>query len=1408
MAYNINNTYIKFTVLDYTNTSTISTYTLENTPLTFVPDFTSSPLLTSVNSISNKNARWDFGDGTYSVDLTATHRYKWPGSYDVTLTVYDKYGTAYDSGYSLTLHVHDYIASQASFSDYKSLIYDVPVGQFIGPLKLNVNNSWQNYNALSATGYTVNLYASGARGNYDYLKQGINDKWLHLRSLSRFYKADNTGGTLSYTQIDSMTATQAEVYVNIVNGKLKNCDKKAPGSVFAGTTGSCEFWYTDDLPSNLTTEDTPVIIFASLDTSKFNDPLTERINAYEYINYPPAGFQNYNPAVFPEIKTRFNPADHLSISTTGIDGEGDLTITSFNIPEISWQETEIPYIIKFKDAAGYTTKNYPPLSSSCVENNNISPQSTYDVQTSVLHINEDGSYTPLSDVKFYEDFTIGAPQSLGAFYKGYFVSRYSSQNCILTAGVSIKDPAFFAKDSLVGWVAIPQYNSLFRLLRQEFYNGIDNSRIVTFDNSNNTIFTTSDNNAYAITVASSGRGVNQDYQTWVCDAYNDRISKLDIDGNPLPVYYNGTTPVYYLSLSSAPTQVNNRVVYRDYRRLNATGTPLFASPGNITLDSDNNIWVSLVDSGTVIKFDTTNGYITNIAYPNNIPVNGYTTDLSQQPVINASSDYSNTNPTPGSPLNVTISKAPIAFYKLDSDASDSSGNGYNLDGTYTASSNGVDGQCFDGSGVGLCYLTDIWDIYANNQQQSYTVSFWYYSKSNSDQFITGSGFGAMGYAIKQQGGNIVGYIPAANYTTASSVQSKTKINTYQWYHIAVVYNAVNDTLQLFINGNLESQSNVTQLTLPVQYSSFTGFAINGSVNSGGIEYQGNAMFDIYALWDTALTPIDIQRLYDGGYLIQPTSVDTDSNDDIWVTYSHPQFNYLIKYKGKNNLDFKADVLTTNAFNTNITPDEVCVDRNQFAWVTAYNHNAARASFDTANDLLYKFDISNGLCDTVEGYPLSGFRMIGNLTVDGNQNAWVTHDRETLTKVNGQTQQRTNFFGGVGKNTTDYICSIGGMTCDTANNIWVINNFDKKMYIIDSTPDISPTYFTYRYSVNLSYPSTSTPPISVLTNAYSDGMQEFRAIGDWNGYHWINKYANRYSTVRTITGSSNIFNLYPYTGEYNISKTNEDWNAAGYYKNLRFQESLLDKQVFFDQFLGAIVGGLSSQPYELGKTVYEKISNFVENRSDVDKSNVDALIALCDELSVNYQDYNYQYPPQLRRLVDMLSIKQSLLWGTQNKYTENFDNRGTTFINNQFGSNLGPKIDIQTGLLEKGTPVVAFELFSSSYKLINTGQIPIDSQFIPLSSYNSSWGWNLTLPETISGIDIDVYYSFYEYIPTQNGTFYDNIIDWNNPMTTLTPQNSSYTLWSKDNGVVQNMLSYELSKGLRLFTSATNIVYNS
>lgn len=322
-------------------------------------------------------------------------------------------------------------------------------------------------------------------------------------------------------------------------------------------------------------------------------------------------------------------------------------------------------------------------------------------------------------------------------------------------------------------------------------------------------------------------------------------------------------------------------------------------------------------------------------------------------------------------------------------------------------------------------------------------------------------------------------------------------------------------------------------------------------------------------------------------------------------------------------------------------------------------------------------------------------------------------------------------------------SIEGISCDTANNLLVVNNADKRIYAMDSDyppvsayvniPNSQIPYENFSWVTSLSSDRHATTndflfPESYLTdeqidvfvsnntsltgtdeqkrqeaaNYYSRFMngelgdvkfrtshgakpasatgfeQEIRAGGDWTGWRWINKYDNRIvasdetSGFVSITGCSDEFQLIPRTGVYDFTKVNEDVDFAGILRQYIQQPSLKDKRIFYDEFLNTIFGTTGSSPVSLGKRVFERIANYMDNHSDIDTCTIDALQSLAAMVNYKLSEVNTKLPTEISRLVDMLSINFSKLRGTRTTYQQDFEKYGN-WSQDTIGVNLGPEL---------------------------------------------------------------------------------------------------------------------------------------
>lgn len=516
--------------------------------------------------------------------------------------------------------------------------------------------------------------------------------------------------------------------------------------------------------------------------------------------------------------------------------------------------------------------------------------------------------------------------------------------------------------------------------------------------------------------------------------------------------------------------------------------------------------------------------------------------------------------------------------------------------------------------------------------------------------------------------------------------------------------------------------------------------------------------------------------------ILPTSIETDLDNNIWVTYSNPLKGYLIKY----NTD--GQFLGAKEFPTLFSPQQLLVDRDNNLYMTVMTYLNNNSSITNRNDFLYKYNSTTG--DLYENYPLSGYSGLGSLAVDKDQYVYASYNKQDIVRLKTGTDA-TTFTVGSATNLTSEYQSIEAIACDTENILWVVHNFDKKIYLY-------PLYNPVEQIAVGDVGRIDTDDV------YPNNL---RAYGDWTGMRWINKYFYNQRT-RTITGQSATFNIYPVSGSYGMAKQNESFDAIGNIKSYVLQESLLSKNILFDQFLGPIVGDKNDKINSLGKRIYEKIANFVSNNSDLDSNELHALQNMESVVGIDLSNYNFPFPPDLQRLVNIFSTKLSYFRGVPNEFSENYDKK-QTISNPNYGRNLGKQLNWFTGIVPLSGKVVLYEKFGQVYSegiLTNYGVsqnsfLSGSTLMVHLSDVNSNWGWPLVIGDGVSGTEVSRYYEIFEYNQGSNQIFYNNLIDWESKNTTISKNISGYADWFDNNNIVDNMINYQLCLGLGLLSSS-------
>jgi hypothetical protein len=531
----------------------------------------------------------------------------------------------------------------------------------------------------------------------------------------------------------------------------------------------------------------------------------------------------------------------------------------------------------------------------------------------------------------------------------------------------------------------------------------------------------------------------------------------------------------------------------------------------------------------------------------------------------------------------------------------------------------------------------------------------------------------------------------------------------------------------------------------------------------------------------------------GEDLIQPSSVDVDSEDNVYISYTHPLCSFIAKYDntGKQQL-----------FIPFLFPDPVkqlLVDVEDNLWITTMNSSSLlddesgqTTTIVNRTDRLYYINTKT------LGVSIKTFSMLGDLTMDAGGNVWFNSQNNKLHRVTSDGNVLT-FTIGTQESQTDYVQDFGGIAGDLEGNIWIINNSEGLLQFFNSNnPKQTP--------IN-QIPSVVLPGISDI-NPDSGTFSYYQTIGDFTGIRWALRNKIETSTFsRIITGESNFFTI-KNTGPI-VTKQNENYNLYETVRGYVTQESLFNSESLFENFFKPILIGEDDNVDEVGKVIYERISNFVNNNSDIDYCNVFALKSMFKMIGENFQDFNIAVPQNIKRVIDLLSIKKCLLFG-------NFNNFSKSFLLSTFDyspkNNLGPEIDIETGTFLPGFPLVSYELFTKKYNLVTNTLIPeSDAKSLtpyPLSSVKYNWGWGLVLGNKEQDFkEIKKYYKFYKFVPNFERQIIDNYIDFESPYSKVDSSLSAYSDWIGYGKMMDYIIGSNLYDSLNLVNSNTSIENN-
>lgn len=416
--------YLNFKIYDVFGNLTLSAYTLPNTPLTFTPQFETYNL----DLYSNQFFLWDFGDGSYSKQITATHNYTEPGVYNVTLKLINSDGSGSLDLINRNVTIYDFVSDTISLST--TGFTQLTAGEYSPPLNVFRYTSSRTHNRTGGV-YSIVPYASGSKSpRYDLFNYSTQP-YSHLIPTHRFIVRERVGILNIYDDIivDEIVTTNDSIYVKLDYDTQSYITSPhyVNGSVFAGTSGMQTVYYVDDYPTLI---DGSYNLIFTLNTTNFEPSVIQS-------NLP---VLNTDSIIYSFNYIANSVPISLDITSNGLGGEGQ-NLTTFDINSAQLKEGVISFIIRSRTENNYSV-NYIPLSGASVPYNsffiNGYPNNIF---ISLYNKNDEiipGYSTPLSSIQFespvYND--VIAPYVKGKIYLSN-IPATSSQGIKIFAITSI-----------------------------------------------------------------------------------------------------------------------------------------------------------------------------------------------------------------------------------------------------------------------------------------------------------------------------------------------------------------------------------------------------------------------------------------------------------------------------------------------------------------------------------------------------------------------------------------------------------------------------------------------------------------------------------------------------------------------------------------------------------------------------------------------------------------------------------------------------------------------------------------------------------------------------------------------------------------------------------------------------------
>ena len=1323
---------------------------------------------------------WDPGTGelVYGTE-SPTFTYTYPGTYTVSLTATD-----YDNNKSSATQD---ITVEIAYRDYIKFIqipdkYPDPGKLTTVPFKIEILSSNPDKPLI------IDLYAANSNSTP---AQFIPTKWRFLTPTWKFLDKDQNFVT-------QLSVQGTSIYKN---------------NTVVAVSGTTEFYYVDSTSVGNPASNCPVLITATLQTSSFNNP-------NDSYKYPYNSYAN-NTSVQAAIVWHVNDLFPNLLKVTGnyID----------DINPKQWKDIKIPVTITThsnrslllsgsEDSVSEVIFSYP-------ENNTIGKLAPVNLSLTDLASNE---YTVDEAPLYFQAFDKKDNRTGGYIFTTITALTSVSGTSIFaqtTANTSLSSsesefiyPGFYAPGPAV-WVSNPEQSTLNRIILTpdpgacstiNYYrqNGFLTDGTVKIINGPyvNTDLTYN----YSMFGFSGIFGVAVDprnYDLVAADAELDRLYRFNHSGELIKTYelsslndWDSQKKMLDVWSWHTPSPLASATRYAFY-----SPTRLSPNPANYIVSMGGVIQPA--DYTEIDTFDRIIRMLARAKPPNNYPPEGITINVMQifnpalpEKYISSLSYWTTSNPVPTQTFPLTgspsLSSDP-AYYIVSVDGVLQAPAAYTIDNnlktinfTSTVPASGV---------VHVVYVPSVlppatWtQTFASTTTAFSLTGSTNYKADNKSEFIVNVG-GVLQNAniLKHDVDNtqlvFKEFLPADIPITVTQFSITDTINIPAAYTPAYVSldKAYNIWVSLFntvsvlkFDENFNFLFSVVPENISWQSRAWTNLP-------EGIDYQSAQFGSESANYPVTNLSAAGYDNYTDEFFLKPPVVETDQDNNCWVTYAHPLCSMLVKYSST------GEILSEISLPVYSTPINLAINSQNNVWV-ANQHGSSYTYTSLSGDLQLYDSTTFQLLSSI-----TGISRPSHLSIDRQNNLWFSHSQRRIGYLDTSSATLSMWTLELSGGFTPFVMSsatllsglqtfdelqnetdedIGGLAVDVYNRVWVLDNLQNFAWVISATPlfeqapirafKIVPKN-NIGYYVNIDTGTTYTE-----TGDYY--YRSAQATGDWTGNKWYQKYATAQAIQSlSLSGISNTFSIDDFVNRHQIRRVNESFNTSEYYKSLALPENLNTNPVLFDKFFAAAVGtGMLSANEDMGQVTFERIANFISNHADIDTCNIDQLLSYAEQTGVHASDYGTILPSEIRNFLDIASVPKNKLWGIK-------DNVPLT------PQSIGEIYNTDTDYLTAGTKIYLRNKFDGSISLIPVPPL-LGQNIYPVTSFE---GYGFVQP-------IVVNYLFYRYEPVYSGKYIENLVDWDSEYTTQQPTMSTVSEWYGDEGSVEMAFRYLLTKNLFL-----------